>query len=769
MTQGHTYTFDPARLVRGHSYGNSLVYCAMDPKTDLFEAPDHRAGLRDSVTQQYYLRAWTTTPLSASGEAFAATRTTFEALYQESELRVGEGRVTKRFFLPFENNHLRAAHYVLRSEHAPSPASVRCTIKLPAGATVAKAEHLGHAHLAITYPNGFTGVLWASGPLVSVSETLPDVTIDFAWPADLGATFGLTFAASPHGNAVNAAIEQFAPDAGKSASHLRRLRTVERESQSAVDHYLDTARLHTPDAIVNRGALWAKINQLRDYQEYAHGAGFSNAPPCDQYVARDTFWFLVSSNFYAQQWSRRMLDTWFRLGVEPNGKFIEYMLASGTPMFRDDYGLNINDNTPLMLIASAHYFALSGDRGFLDANYAMLLTSANYILAQRDAGGAKLNPHRLVWCTSTETFTRGLCSWRNCFAGGRISGAVTEINSECVMALRAVADLAAHIGDTLNASRLNDAAEDLRRAINTHLRSNTPNNPHYLLMIDPFGERDDALTADLLFPILCDVAEPEASQKILETIYGQKFWVTSPTGGAGMRTVAPDQPGAMVKAEPGNYGLTGGVWPNLALWAGRAAAQVGRPDLLVQGLRGTMMLSDREDFDRNYVTPGEFPEYFNGDDLVQRGNLRSTFIHGSYVWAATEGIMGLRPRAAQLEVNPQLPRGWKWAALTNLPYRGFPLSLLASAENRTLYTTARVQSDWTQIICPLALQSEYLVESSGPPVVWIIAPGREKAAGEAIVAGDQAAEVRIVHRAGGRVAAEMRVGAGEIVRAPLRA
>jgi hypothetical protein len=40
------------------------------------------------------------------------------------------------------------------------------------------------------------------------------------------------------------------------------------------------------------------------------------------------------------------------------------------------------------------------------------------------------------------------------------------------------------------------------------------------------------------------------------------------------------------------------VWPNLALWAGHAAAQIGRGDLLVQGLRATLLLADREDFDR---------------------------------------------------------------------------------------------------------------------------------------------------------------------------
>src|SRR6185295_15505178 len=249
----------------------------------------------------------------------------------------------------------------------------------------------------------------------------------------------------------------------------------------------DTCRLWTPDAFITDGAHWAKLNQLRDYQEYSGGPGFSNNPPSDVFVGRDTFWFLVSSNYYAQAWSRGMLDFWFRVGQEPNGKFIEYRHAASTPLYRDDYGLNINDNTPLLMIATHHYYALSGDRGFLDAHYSALLRAANYILDQRNADG-------LIWCRSRDAFVRGLCGWRNCTANYRLSGAVTEINSECYRALALMAELATAVGDKANATRLATAAKELHAAINQHLQSSTPHNPHYVLMIDPDGKRVDDLT-----------------------------------------------------------------------------------------------------------------------------------------------------------------------------------------------------------------------------------------------------------------------------------
>ena len=49
----------------------------------------------------------------------------------------------------------------------------------------------------------------------------------------------------------------------------------------------------------------------------------------------------------------------------------------------DDYGLNINDITPLLMLASSHYYSLTGDRDFLLQAYPSLLRSAELIQSQR--------------------------------------------------------------------------------------------------------------------------------------------------------------------------------------------------------------------------------------------------------------------------------------------------------------------------------------------------------------------------------------------------
>ena len=755
-----SYTFPVERLKRGHSFGNAQVYVTLDRNSDVIHEPHTaRLGLRDARDQQYYLFGWQVDVVTAEGAAFTPVTTTLAPDGQTTVLRHGKTTIAKRFILPFENNLLRSAHYLFTASAALDAATIRTRILLPAGATATEAEQSGHRYLAIHYANHATGVLWGSGELRSVAlqpaaEGRLECTAEFAWPK--GRECGLSFAYAPGSAAPLGAVdESFAADAGSPESHLRRLKVIAEETAHAIQTHLETCRLWTPDAFLNDGVHWAKLNQLKDWQEYRRGPGFSNCPPSDVLVGRDTFWFLAGTDYYAQGWSRRLLDFWFREGMEPGGKSIEYMLASSEPLFRDDYGLNINDNTPLLLIAAHHYFSLSGDRGFLDSVYAGLLRSANYILAQRNDAG-------LVWCRSRDRFVRGLCGWRNCTGNYQLSGAVTEINAECYRALVLTAELAAVSGDRRNAVRLRAAAADLHGAIDRHLRSTTPHNPFYLLMINPDGQRVDDLTGDLLFPALFGVAPRATARAILAKLFSPPFWFGAAGEPGGMRTISPEQKGYIAKANPETYGLQGGVWPNLALWAARAAAAVGLPDLIVQALHATRRLADRPDFDHHNVTPGEFPEYYNGDDLQQRGHPRSTFIHGSYLWTAWEGLLGLTPHADGLEVNPALPTGWGWAAISRLPYRGAPLSLLAVRAGKTLYTTTRVKTKWKQVVVSAGHQDAFRLESD-VPVFWLVV-GRE-----VLAVADVPAQARLIDRGTGRVVAELTIPAGRLVRKKCRA
>src|SRR6185437_9466251 len=125
---------------------------------------------------------------------------------------------------------------------------------------------------------------------------------------------------------------------------------------------------------------------------------------------------------------------WYVKHLEKSGKVIEYYdIRTGKT---EDYGLNINDNTPLLILTLWHHYNTTGDEQFLDEVYPAALQAARYILSQRNDQG-------LVWCSATGTSDWGIVGWRNVIANYRLSGATTEVNSECYAALNTLAQMAA--------------------------------------------------------------------------------------------------------------------------------------------------------------------------------------------------------------------------------------------------------------------------------------------------------------------------------------
>ena len=774
------YTYPAARLKWGHGYGNSYCFVTLDHKSDIMnDEGSLRRGIRESTNQRYYLLQWEVGFVGADGAEYVPLDTSMTPAYQQTTFRGGDGLVCKQFFLPFENNYLRAAHMLLERVNGEDTPVIRSRALFPEGASVRRAEYRGQAYVEACFPDGTVAVLWGSScacdfTLRPLTDGQTEVTTTYRWlPAAAGAQFALSFAYAPvdspsspgHAStALNGIFDIYPEDSPQPHYHLEHVRTVLHETELALARYLETACLITPDPLLNQGVQWAKVNQLRDQQTYKWGVGFSNNPPCDVVVGRDSVWYLAGSSYYAQSWSKQLFALWFRHGIEENGKYTEYLLGSSEPLFKDDYGLNINDNTPLFIMAAHQYYSLTGDRGFLHDAYASLLHSANYLLSQRQAG--ELNRYRLVWCTSQEQFVRGLCGWRNCIRDYNLSGAVTEINVECYLALVRMAELAEAVGDVRNQHRLQAAADDLRQAIERHLHTLVPDNPFYALMIDSGGVRHDDMTADILFPALFGVADAHTAEAILTELFSERFWAEADNGGGGIRTVSAAQAGYHPDADWKTYGLMGGVWPNLALWTARAAAAHGHPELCLKALRATLLLADRDHPAAYNVVPGELPEYFNGDNLVQRGQPRSTFLSGILIWAATEGFFGLTPHPEMLEVTPSLPAAWPWLALMHLPYRGYPLSMIAVRDEETLYTTAPVQSSWRQVVTPAELQERYLVKADGP-LAYLVIPSDS---GETLLAVSPE-HVNVTVRCGKThaVIAEFAVAAGEVVRTPLPA
>jgi hypothetical protein len=434
---------------------------------------------------------------------------------------------------------------------------------------------------------------------------------------------------------------------------------------------LDRAQLSVPNEEINKGVLWAKVNMLRTEIKTPTGWAFTNDPGnSTNAVARDTAWFSFGADYLTPAFSREALLA-FVERQEEQGMVVEYYNTLNNKT--EDLGLNINDDTPLLILGLWHHYAVTGDRDFLEQVYPAAVKAAEYILSQRNDQG-------LVWCTATETGGRGIIGWRNVIKGYRLSGATTEVNSECFAALDRIARMARLLGDDDQNERFRTEAAALKQAINTHLFN--PDNGLYYLNIDVDGRPRTDVTSDLVFPVMFDVAPQETATRIVKRLTANDFWAE-----AGIRVVPRNAPSY---SPDHGYGLLGGVWVGVSFWLAFAAARVHSYFLdhaLDAGFR-----SYARNPRQNNTVPGQFSEWLHGETLVNQGMMLSPWFPPRYLWAAIEGAAGIDLTREAIRLTPQLAPQWTWLCVRNLPLRGEQATwLVARMPEITVFSTTRFE------------------------------------------------------------------------------
>ncbi|MCS7221159.1 MAG: hypothetical protein RML36_11940 [Anaerolineae bacterium] len=417
------------------------------------------------------------------------------------------------------------------------------------------------------------------------------------------------------------------------------------ESSQRMEEAIGQSRLITPDPVINRGLAWAAINTLRVQQRYRLGAGFTNDPPGDVVVVRDAAWYGMGADYLTPDFVADLYRLIQRYGIYEGGKLAEYIRAvAGT---HEDYGLSLNDDTPLFIIAVHHHYALHRDRNLLHDLYPAVRDAAHWIIQQIEGG--------LVWARAEGTNVYGITSWRNIIPGYRLDGAVTEINAECAWALRCAADLAAAIGDAASQARFASEAQALTEAIRERLLS--PETGLYLLALDDEGLPRPELTVDQVFPLLAGIAPADVRSRIIE-----RLWSPAWMSPYGLRTVGEDEPTYDPRF---GFGLLGGIWPNAWAWA--ALAHRADPDRLVDALHRLCLLCAPPAEGKSDRVPGQFPEWLDGETGENRGMMLSPWFPPTLLWLAMEGLAGLQPQPDELCVTPSVPRGWRWFVCQRVP------------------------------------------------------------------------------------------------------
>lgn len=429
---------------------------------------------------------------------------------------------------------------------------------------------------------------------------------------------------------------------------------------------LDRSVVITPDPDVNRGVLWAKGNMLRVQLKSLTGWSFVNDPTrSNNSVGRDTAWFAFGADYMTPEFVRESLLAYVDR-QEPSGMIVEYYdIRNGKTA---DYGLNVNDNTPLLVLALWHHYNATGDTAFLERVFPAVLRAGRFLLAQRNDRG-------LVWCTSTKTQDWGIVGWRNVIDNYRLSGATTELNSECYAAFATIGHMARVLEQHTISAEFEGHARALRDAINSHLFNKR--NGLYFLNIDVDGYPRSEITSDLIFPVMFNVASEETAARIIGRLSSEDFWTD-----AGIRTVPRDAPGY---GPTHGYGLLGGVWVGVTFWFAFAAAK-HNPAFMTHALATSFRHYSR-DPRKNNTVPGQFSEWLHGETLTNQGMMLSPWFPPRYIWAAIEGAGGLDFSGGTPVLNPQLAPDWKWMGVRNVPCRGRSLTwFVARAPDLRLYT-----------------------------------------------------------------------------------
>lgn len=703
MMDDPVYEYDTDKVRVGQSFGNLEIFARLTSSTNL-------GGLWSSLDDETYCGKWFMS-FYVNDVKLSPQKTLFHSFSQATLYAGNDVEILNTFFIPFQIGYLRAAYFIVNVKNKGNK-----------DVTVKNVSDIEFPELVLP-------------EFVRVAETrqrrkevLTEIMDGFVLGKTKGKENEVRLIQPPPGEGEikvtsrGVYIErQFHVGAGEEKefpyfimisnmgtqellSHVEEVqnyKALQYSSQGAVQRLLDTMDICLPSAVITRALQWAKINICRVIKYHPYGFSFTNNPPQDILVIRDAAWFILGADYIFPGYSRGIINFVQKFGVEPGGKLTEYILCNENPPQKDDYRLNINDNTPLFIFACYHHFCMTQDNDFLKEIYPLVRDAALWILMQKKDG--------LIYCYAEEANVWGICSWRNIIPEYQINGAVTEINSECAMALRCAAKLAAKLDKQEDAAHFGEEADNLKESIRIKLRSEQTNL--YLLNIDTAGKKRHNITGDMVFPLVCGEADETTEELVLQTLYSDAFWTEY-----GIRTVS---------AKESEYdpvygsGLLGGVWPNLSLWTAYASRRK-HPDKLVALLENTYKICEVNE-PKNYknVVPGQFPEYMDGETFQSLGMTLSPWVPSTFLWAAVEGLLGVEPTVSgTLRISPSLPSSWDWVAAKDMPYLYSKVTFFVYGG--TLYSTKHVETNFPLEIYPDDLS--HFIKSNG----YFIALLREK-------------------------------------------
>jgi glycogen debranching enzyme len=450
-------------------------------------------------------------------------------------------------------------------------------------------------------------------------------------------------------------------------------------SSEVMDSMLSNLSVFVPDRLVNQGIQWAKVGALRARQIFLYGPGISSDPPGDMMKVRDLFWYVMGAYHLDPEFAKNALASLSQIYQNlVDGPVPESISGSLDPPLFLDYNLNINDNTPLFIIACHKVFEISKDMEFLSSVYPAVEKATRYMISQIFGG--------LVRCLSEGANMWGICGWRNFIPEAKRNGAVAEVNAECYRALICSSQMASVMGDDELAKSAAEYADLLWRNIKEELIDKGTGLP--LTAIDLSGEADDEVTGDIALVAIFGDLDPMTIGRIASRLCEHDFWTEY-----GIRTVSESSP----HFDPyGANGFLGGVSIPLSCWVLRILARED-PDKALRLARNICrILSHPNPSALGNLVPTQFPEWLDGEGFKCLGQTLSPKASSSFLWAIIEGFIGLQAKEG-IEVDPILPHEWRWVAFRKARTWMGDLSMLIY--DGKIFSTLPIRSPFQVVLC----------------------------------------------------------------------
>jgi cellobiose phosphorylase len=242
-------------------------------------------------------------------------------------------------------------------------------------------------------------------------------------------------------------------------------------------------------------------------------------------------------------------------------------------------------------------------------------------------------------------------------------------------ALLELIELFRHIDDHAHADRFQRDYEDMRAKVNEFAWD----GEWYVRYFDhdgsPIGSRKNAQgkiwTNGQSWPVISGFAPPDRARRALDSV--NRLLNTK----NGIKLSAPGYDGY----DPDKGGVTtyppgakenGGIFLHANPWVMIAETLVGNGDRAFQYYMQINPAAKNEQMDQYELEPYVYAQNILGDEHPQFGLGRNSWLSGTASWcyqAATQYILGVRPRYAGLELDPCIPKPWDGFEVTRV-FRG---------------------------------------------------------------------------------------------------